>query len=134
MPCFPMRTLLVLCTAFGLLAAYFELNLPRTPLSTKNTTARVIRDVPLQKDMQNPTRSASTTQIETSQEQRTPLNLQLPAVTSIQQVLQAGETSFKNLFKYQDNEKVTYNAELVYDRKTGEDITGGKLNIKIPLT
>ena len=30
--------------------------------------------------------------------------------------------------------KVTYEAELVFDRNRGEDITGGKINIKIPFS
>ena len=43
------------------------------------------------------------------------------------------QSPLSNLFKQRKAPKVSYRAELVYDAVKGEDITGGKINIRLPL-
>ncbi len=63
-----------------------------------------------------------------------PLNLQVPSLETIQQSLDTGKSRLMDLFDRRNPNRISYDAELVYDAEKGEDITGGKVNIKIPLS
>jgi hypothetical protein len=66
------------------------------------------------------------------------LNLKLPLIDKIKQRYSAGfarktQQNPMNLFRRGDTQEISYSAELVYDLEKGENITGGKVNIRIPL-
>lgn len=134
-----MQALVVLSTVFALLAGYLEWWAPSHQPESMAATHLVIRTaapavvttpdalpIPLVAKRSTETRSTK------------PLNLALPSTldaehTSLNQ--HNGNGTLRDLFERRtERERVTYNAELVFDRESGEDITGGKVNIKIPLS
>ena len=142
-----MRTLLLLSAVFSLLAVYLECNPLRTCAPTAHTaSATVVRDrhatVEAAADFSReenpaqhkPTVASADRAADNDDTVHLPLNLQLPGVESIQHSLDTGKSALIDIFKRRNQHKVTYKAELVYDQQTGEDITGGKVNIRIPLT
>lgn len=135
-----MRSLLVLTAVFTLLVAYFEQTATEAHASLASyQPAKVIRTVKTaaaKPSIDKPVQIAKAApQPETRSALDLDLNLSLPSMQDTTQALETKATSLLNLFKEQGSkQKVTYNAELVFDRETGEEITGGKVNIKIPLS
>lgn len=67
------------------------------------------------------------------------LDLTLPLLSAIKRRVSASfigttQSNLLNLFQRQARQQIRYSAELVYDAARGENITGGKFNIKIPLS
>jgi len=67
------------------------------------------------------------------------LGLTLPLLSAIKRRVSASfigttQSNLLNLFQRQARQQIRYSAELVYDAARGENITGGKFNIKIPLS
>lgn len=139
-----MQPFIVLSTAFVFLVSFLEWHHP-APQGPKpyTMTMAVVRDQPVavERAVAPPANPASTTP-QTREIAKTsathkprPLDLRLPASTKNEKSsLNIGNAAFSDLFESRGNTGVSYDAELVYDRQTGEDITGGKVNIKIPLT
>ena len=128
-----MRSLLVLSAVFALLVTYLEsMGQPRQTTIQPLLTAKVIR-APLNspQTIVQEQKAAVAAALVTRQ---TPLNLtlKLPSLNIIQQRYIDSKSTVLDLFKPSKKETITYNAELVFDAETGEDITGGKVNIKIP--
>jgi len=72
------------------------------------------------------------------QSAKSSLNLKLPSENAVKWRDSTGLTAnaqrrLMNLFKKEVGEQVSYSAELIYDAEKGENITGGKVNIRIPL-
>ena len=128
-----MRALLVLCATFGLIGSYLEFNQPAETATVAPAPAQVVRDsAPV---AATTAATVATTTRPEKQAKHRPLNLQLPVQqSSATQQIDSAQGSLSNLFDYQGKQKVSYNAELVFDRTKGEDITGGKVHIKIPLS
>lgn len=127
-----MRSLLVLSAVFAILVAYLEsVGQPRQTAIQPLLSAKVIR-TPSPAGEPQQTIAKVTPPVAV---QRPPLNLQLklPLLDSIQQRYTDSKSSVLDLFKRDKKPSITYNAELVFDAEKGEDITGGKINIKIPL-
>ena len=124
-----MRSLLTLTLAFALLVTYMEIIAPTQAAMVPSTTAKVVR-----------TASTTPTLIATAPKAEAPqpkLNLSLPALDILEQPFNSQQTSKTGIFNpKQDSDKtaVSYNAELVFDAKKGEQVTGGKIHIKIPLS
>ncbi len=140
-----MRSLLILATVFVLLGAYLESTATRAPDNARLTAiAKVIRTPILAEPARvTPSEEAVATAANTlrashQQTVASPLNLKLPLVDAIKRRYVAGfvgktQRSLLNLFKKEERQEISYSAELVYDAERGENITGGKLNIRIPL-
>ena len=134
-----MRLLLVLSTAFTSLAGYLE---HTAPLANSRANQVEYHAAPLSVVRTTPPAPTKTQQIAAASAPRPAspikppvrqLNLQVP-VEPAHHMLDTSKPSTLDLFAPLNQGKVTYNAELVFDRETGEDVTGGKLNIRIPLT
>lgn len=133
-----MQPIAVLSAVFALLVTYLEWVSPNPQLANQPLVQAVVRDhvvAQVQTKAVTPTQPARTALVAKTAK---PLNLELPtSVEAIQQSLGEDQQQplLNGLFEERTaSERVTYNAELVYDRETGEDITGGKVNIKIPLS
>lgn len=136
MPVFgKMRSLLVLTMAFALLITYFEQTSPQAnALVASSQPARVIRDSIQSGELDRQEATEQVAKSDPAPKQKSPLNLDLPSLEATTHAMETRASNLLDLFKHQTRQKVTYNAELVFDRETGEEITGGKVNIKIPLT
>lgn len=126
-----MQSLLVLTAVIAILATYLESVTPGSHDRTLSpTVAKVIRS-------SNPTSEpapVASIARETSPS-ILPLNLRLPTLQDLQWRIQDAQGTNPNLFqKTTEDEDISYSAELVFDAEKGEDITGGRLNIKIPLS
>lgn len=129
-----MRSLLVLSVCFALLAVYLEQTAPQAHAAlASHQPAKVIRHLTEPQAAQVAVQPAVTIH-KAEIRNDSPLNLTLPAIQGTDLSLDSRSSSMLNLFDYRGKEKVSYNAELVFDRETGEDITGGKVHIKIPLS
>lgn len=133
-----MQALVVLSTVLALLAGYLEWWAP-----SPHTGSPAVAHVVIRSTQAAPSAAGTSTLRQQQSVAHTvtridkPLNLALPATddSPASLILEAGGRSLNDLFEGRtERERVTYNAELVFDRETGEDITGGKLNIKIPLS
>ncbi len=130
-----MQAVMILTVAFALLTGYLEHTTSEAEASSSSVMASVVRinqalpEVPVPVPEQ---------QVYTFQHTAvTPaLDLSLPFNLREGPAYQRQPSSFINRINQRktDREKVTYEAELVFDAHKGEDITGGKINIKIPLT
>lgn len=135
-----MQPIAVLSAVFALLLSYLEWMAPASyPTAQQGQVARVIvRDASTADRQQVAVATVKSSPQPIAEKILKPLNLALPASVEAVQLSQpnAQQTSIlSGLFEERSaNERVTYNAELVFDRETGEDITGGKVNIKIPLS
>ncbi len=133
-----MQSLIVLSIVFSLLAAYLEaMSQPQQASIQPLLTAKVIRTAPsshttkqINNDREHKLASAKANPTSLS----APLNLklQLPLLKDIELQYNESKSSMLNLFQQRHKEAITYNAELVFDAEKGENITGGKVNIKIP--
>ncbi|ARN74634.1 hypothetical protein [Oceanicoccus sagamiensis] len=128
-----MRSLLTLTLAFALLVAYMETMAPETQAAmTAPTLAKVVRTSPTTVEIDF---TATTKPAKSARE----LNLNLPSLIDIEQSFSAPENTGLDIFAKaaKDNTKkdaISYNAELVFDAEKGEEVTGGKIHIKIPLS
>lgn len=134
-----MRSLLIITAAFAFLAAYLEamsnhdLAAQTVPVSYKviRTQTQPIANVTTSNAVKSPSNQATTLQLDKVK----PLNLSIPNQTSYLQHISEQRRAAINWFKPRNSEaEITYNAELVFDSEKGEEITGGKVNIRIPLT
>lgn len=134
-----MQSLLVLTTVIALMATYLdtmEAKQPGLVLSPK--AAKIIRTHAYSESATHA--YAQTVTVETAitediERLILPLNLRLPTRQDLQWRIQSSQQSNPNLFqKTSRDDQITYSAELVFDADKGEDITGGKVNIKIPLS
>lgn len=128
-----MQSLLVLTTVIALLATYLETVAPKQHSQALRThAAKVIRSHPRTTELTTVRTTTTATEIDQS---ILPLNLRLPTLQDLQWRIQDSQQSSRNLFqKTSRDDDISYSAELVFDAEKGEDITGGKLNIKIPLS
>lgn len=140
-----MRSLLILATVFALLVTYLESTMTRTPDSAHLVTTSSVIRTPL--PVKPPQKILNKTSVATQKNEvtapiqaslKSPLNLKLPLVDAIKRQYAAGlagktQRSLLNLFKKEIKQQISYSAELVYDAEKGENITGGKVNIRIPL-
>ncbi len=130
-----MRSLLTLTLAFALLVTYMETMVPETQAAmTAPISAKVVRT-------EDSNTSATTVAAAKPAKPQPILNLNLPSFGDIEQSFstQIQDSPALDIFSKvakQDAEKtaITYNAELVFDAEKGEEITGGKIHIKIPLS
>lgn len=132
-----MQPLIVLSTVFAMLASYLQWIAPTPQAPSLQVSQAIVRDrAPVEQTVVKRATALPTPHM--AQRSIKPLNLQLPqsVETSLQSLVTEKQTNIlKDLFEAPSaRERVTYNAELVFDRQTGEDITGGKVNIKIPLS
>ncbi|MEH6912327.1 MAG: hypothetical protein V7459_17230 [Oceanicoccus sp.] len=139
-----MRSLLMLATVFALLVGYLETTMVKAPDSVQlKTVSSVIRTPVLVKPPQ-PAPVEAVIAVIARQENdvatpaKRPLNLKLPTIDQIKQRYSARfarktQQNPMNLFRREDTQEISYSAELVYDAERGENITGGKVNIRIPL-
>jgi hypothetical protein len=129
-----MQTLITLGIAFSLLATYCESSVQA--VASHSYSGKVVRSAPLLPTSSDPQliEQISSNIIETTEQVETfqPLNLTVPAVKTFHRFYQPTKKSILKLAKRSAKPQITYNAELVYDLEKGEDITGGKVNIKIP--
>ena len=63
---------------------------------------------------------------------KAPLDLNLPSLVNTTTIAIQPPIPTSDLFKATSKETISYNAEIIWDAKKGEDITGGKINILIP--
>lgn len=61
-----------------------------------------------------------------------PLDLSIPVTDTHSETL-SFETSSNSWFKENQDQKIQYDAELLFDSKEGNTIRGGQLNITIPM-
>lgn len=131
-----MRSILVLCVAFVTLVTYLETMGRQSDIGETRSSlvSRVIRTPSTPKIEVKQTETASTVNKSMVASATAPLNLKLKLTTfnKLRLHYNDSKTSLKNLFKPVDKTEISYNAELVYDAEKGENITGGKVNIKIP--
>lgn len=127
------------------MAAFLDSHYQPTPEETRTAMTQILRQplavkaaaVPREKD-QTAVASAPETQAQATPSSINSLNLKLPSLQTISsryrasKPYQAQQTLF-NLFRKRNEPEIRYSAELVYDLDKGEDITGGKVNIQIPL-
>lgn len=135
-----MQPLAVLSAVFALLVGYLEWATPAPGASTyQQPLQTVIRYTSA------PTRTATTPSTAPARQTATQVASSRPLILALPDIgessgdtlltVPGNETPLSDLFEQKSaRERVTYNAELVFDRETGEDVTGGKVNIKIPLT
>ncbi|MGK0501154.1 MAG: hypothetical protein ACJAYG_002810 [Oceanicoccus sp.] len=92
--------------------------------------SKVIRDVtaPL-----SPIQSVSYPQ-QQQRPLRPSLNLRIPDLVRFESHQLNNQASSFDLFNAKPKSSISYNAELVFDADKGESITGGKINIRIPLS
>lgn len=137
-----MQPLIVLSAAFAFLVTYLEWN----PDSSSQLqadyvfAAEVIRDAsanPISSKERRAAGAADMRTVKTAPQSRKPLDLDLalpiPMDTAVSAPIKENSLSI-DLFETRQREGISYEAELVFDRETGEDVTGGKVNIRIPLT
>ena len=142
-----MRSLFFLATVLVLLVGYLESTKITAPASVQLTTMTSVIRTPLQVQ---PTKTAATHVVHATlpaqandvapipQSAKSSLNLKLPSENAVKWRNSTGLTAnaqrrLMNLFKKEVGEQVSYSAELIYDAEKGENITGGKVNIRIPL-
>ena len=142
-----MRSLFFLATVLVLLVGYLESTKITAPASVQLTTMTSVIRTPLQVQ---PTKTAATHVVHATlpaqandvapipQSAKSSLNLKLPSENAVKWRDSTGLTAnaqrrLMNLFKKEVGEQVSYSAELIYDAEKGENITGGKVNIRIPL-
>lgn len=65
--------------------------------------------------------------------QRRVLDLSIPSIDDTTDISFPSKRRANWLKKVNPKETISYNAELVFDAKEGSSITGGKVNIRIPL-
>ena len=123
-----MHSILVLTAVFAMMVTYLENNQPKQGVFQQPAIVKVIRSPRNQPIIEQEAI------IVASPAQKPPaaLNLTLPSLERLQQHYAKSKSSVMNLFKANDSPEITYNAELIYDAESGEDITGGKVNITIP--
>jgi len=142
-----MRSLFFLATVLVLLVGYLESTKITAPASVQLTKMTSVIRTPLQVQ---PTKTAATHVVHATlpaqandvapipQSAKSSLNLKLPSENAVKWRDSTGLTAnaqrrLMNLFKKEVGEQVSYSAELIYDAEKGENITGGKVNIRIPL-
>ena len=142
-----MRSLFFLATVLVLLVGYLESTKITAPASVQLTTMTSVIRTPLQVQ---PTKTAATHVVHATlpaqandvapipQSAKSSLNLKLPSENAVKWRDSTGlaanaQRRLMNLFKKEVREQVSYSAELIYDAEKGENITGGKVNIRIPL-
>lgn len=142
-----MRSLFFLATVLVLLVGCLESTKITAPASVQLTTMTSVIRTPLQVQ---PTKTAATHVVHATlpaqandvapipQSAKSSLNLKLPSENAVKWRNSTGLTAnaqrrLMNLFKKEVGEQVSYSAELIYDAEKGENITGGKVNIRIPL-
>ncbi len=124
-----MRSLLTLTLAFTLLVTYMETMVPETQAAMMpSSQAKVVR-TPANSDMVTAAAAKPANPLPK-------LNLDLPSFSDDTATFSTQESSVLDIFSKTDSEKaaISYNAELVFDAEKGEEITGGKIHIKIPLS
>ena len=142
-----MRSLFFLATVLVLLVGYLESTKITAPASVQLTTMTSVIRTPLQVqppktaaiDVVHATLPAQANDVAPiPQSAKSSLNLKLPSENAVKWRNSTGLTAnaqrrLMNLFKKEVGEQVSYSAELIYDAEKGENITGGKVNIRIPL-
>jgi hypothetical protein len=125
-----MRSLLILGLSFALLLAYMETIVQPTDsnIIQQKSFAKVVRDQAISPTLHNPAKQPSHEKI------RAILNLELPSTGGFQESFTQSKFALMNVFEQKSSNEITYNAELVFDADKGENITGGKIHIKIPLS
>lgn len=142
-----MRSLFLLASVFVLLVGYLESTMITAPASVQLTTMTSVIRTPLR--VQPPKTAAIDvnhatlpTQVNDvapiRQSAKSSLNLKLPSENAVKWRDSTGlaanaQRRLMNLFKKEVREQVSYSAELIYDAEKGENITGGRVNIRIPL-
>lgn len=114
-----------------MMATYLERTQPKPMAIQPVVAAKVIRSQPPPTVGEQVTVVTSPKKAAITRDLK-PLNLKLPSLENIQRQYVESNSSVLNLFEKEAGKDITYNAELVFDAASGEDITGGKVNIKIP--
>ena len=142
-----MRSLFLLASVFVLLVGYLESTTITAPASVQLTTMTSVIRTPLRvqppkTDAIDVNHATLPTQVNDvapiRQSAKSSLNLKLPSENAVKWRDSTGlaanaQRRLMNLFKKEVREQVSYSAELIYDAEKGENITGGKVNIRIPL-
>jgi hypothetical protein len=132
-----MHAIITLSIAFSVLVTYLENTVnPEQPVASLSSEPTVIRTAKIAEVNVEQAPKQVTHASEKAVEMVraiTPLNLSIPFSQSNDTLKFQRSKPVIDLFNYSGKPEVTYNAELVYDAEKGEDITGGKINIRIPL-